>query len=84
MNLLERNNASEDKDWRDDLRDRSEEELEQDIIDLEQDDDKEEPGKTEKCGSVNGGVSFLQKPYMTAVLLGIIVVLLICIIVLLD
>ena len=83
MNLLERNNASEDKDWRDDLRDRSEEELEQDIIDLEQDADKEEPGKKEKGGSVNGGVSFLQKSYMTAVLLGIIVVLLICIIVLL-
>ena len=40
-------------------------------------------GKKEKGGSVNGGVSFLQKSYMTAVLLGIIVVLLICIIVLL-
>ena len=75
MNLLERNNASEDKDWRDDLRDRCEEDPEQDIIDLEQDADKEESGKTEKGGSVNGGVSFLQKPYMTVVLLGIIVVL---------
>lgn len=83
MNLLERNNASEDKDWRDDLRDRCEEDPEQDIIDLEQDADKEESGKTEKGGGVNGAASFLQKPYMTAVLLGIIVVLLICIIVLL-
>lgn len=82
MNLMERNGHSKEKDWRDDIRDEKQEETDQDIIDLEADDTEiteEENGK-EEPGGIAG---LLQKPYMTAVLMGIIVVLLACIIVLL-
>lgn len=82
MNLMERNGHSKEKDWRDDIRDKKQEETDQDIIDLEEDETditEEENGKDEP-----GGIAgLLQKPYMTAVLMSVIVVLLICIIVLL-
>lgn len=82
MNLLERNGHSEDKDWRDDIRDEKRKEPEDDIIDLGQEPD-EDMEEDETAGKMNGVASLLQKPYMTAVLLGIIVVLLVCIIVML-
>lgn len=83
MNLMERDKHSEEKDWRDDLRDHGREEMNPDIMDLEQEPDDEDLQEEEKDGKVNDVANFLQKPYMTAVLLGIIVILLICIIVLL-
>lgn len=83
MNLLERNGYSEDKDWRNDIRDQKGEEPDDDIIDLEQE-PEEEDTEAEEPDAKTGGISaVLQKPYMTAVLLGVIVVLLACIIVLL-
>lgn len=83
MNLLERNGHSEDKDWRNDIRDQKSEEPDDDIIDLEQE-PEEEDTEAEEPDAKTGGISaVLQKPYMTAVLLGVIVVLLACIIVLL-
>lgn len=83
MNLMERDKHSEEKDWRDDLRDYGREEMDPDIMDLEQEPDDEDLQEEENDGKVNDVANFLQKPYMTAVLLGIIVILLICIIVLL-
>lgn len=83
MNLLERNEHSEDMDWRDDIRDEKRKEPEDDIIDLGQEPDEEDMEEDETAGKLNGVASLLQKPYMTAVLLGIIVVLLVCIIVML-
>lgn len=62
MNLMERDEHSEEKERREKLRDHDRE---------------------EKDGKVNDAANFLKKPYMTAVLLGIIVILLVCIIVLL-
>lgn len=83
MNLLERNGQSEDKDWRDDIRDEKRKEPDDDIIDLGQEPDEEDMEEDETAGKMNSIASLLQKPYMTAVLLGIIVVLLVCIIVML-
>lgn len=80
MNLMEKNNCSKKQDWRDDIRGgRMEEHREDDLSveDLDIDDgDESDEGKTEERG-------FLQRPYMTTVLLGVIVLLLVCIIVLL-
>ena len=84
MNLMERNHHTKENSWREDLRaDLNEEQIkhkeqeEEDSfpiedLDQETDDDGEE-----------GIQGFLHKPYMTSVLLGIILVLLVCIIVLL-
>ena len=86
MNLLERNENSQENDWRKDIRDRSKERTEDDIIDLEQEaeeDNAEDTDEPETDGRRGGIASLMQKPYMTAVLMGVIVVLLICIIVLL-
>lgn len=83
MNLLERNGHSEEKDWRDDIRDEKREESDDDIIDLEQESDEDDTEEKETDHKLNGVSILLQKPYMTAVLLGIIVVLLVCIIVML-
>ncbi len=77
MNLMERNNRSKEQDWRDDIRDgRMEKQREDDLAveDLDTDDGS---------GADAGTQGFLQRPYMTTVLLGVIVLLLICIIVLL-
>ncbi len=79
MNLLERNKQQEEKDWRDDIRDEDTKETEQeDLIDLDNADEE-----TEEEDGTRGISDLLQKPFMTAVLLGVIVILLICIIVLL-
>lgn len=87
MNLMERNNRSEeqDHDWREDIRsDRrsKEEEYSEDddllVEDLDNEDDVE--GRDEYGSGLH---ALLQKPYMTSVLLGVIALLLICIIVLL-
>lgn len=81
MNLLERNTHTEKKEWREDIKkgvereDLEDGDLEELDIDAEPEDDLEK----ENCDST----SFLQKPYMTVVLLGIIAVLLIAIICLL-
>lgn len=83
MNLLERNGHSEEKDWRDDIRGEIGEESDDDIIDLGQEPDEENPEEIEKDSKTNSVSTILQKPYMTAILLGVIVVLLVCIIVLL-
>lgn len=83
MNLLERNGHSEEKDWRDDIRGEIGEEPDDDIIDLGQEPDEENPEEIEKDSKTNSVSTILQKPYMTAILLGVIVVLLVCIIVLL-
>lgn len=80
MNLMERNNNKKNdrkndrKNRQEDIRSRTEEDFE--VTDLNEDEDTEE----EEAGS---GQGFLQKPYMTTVLMGIIVVLLLCIVVLL-
>lgn len=84
MNLMEGNRHTKENDWREDLRSdlnaeqaeyaESEEEDDFPIEDL----DKEGDNAGEE--SIQG---FLHKPYMTTVLLGVILVLLICIIVLL-
>lgn len=68
MNLMERNNKNE-KDHP------SKEEDGLEVVDLNEPEDE-----TEEAGGLH---DFLQKPYMTTVLMGIIVVLLICILVLL-
>lgn len=83
MNLLERNGHSEEKDWRDDIRGEIGEEPDDDIIDLGHEPDEENPEEIEKDNKTNSVSTILQKPYMTAILLGVIVVLLVCIIVLL-
>lgn len=83
MNLLERNGHSEEKDWRDDIRGEIGEEPDDDIIDLGQEPDEENPEEIEKDSKTNSVSTILQKPYMTAILLGVIVILLVCIIVLL-
>lgn len=73
MNLMERKN-NKDKDQLEDLQSQQEDDLE--MMDLNESDEEEEEER--------GGLQdFLQKPYMTTVLMGIIVVLLICIFVLL-
>lgn len=76
MNLMERNNnrKKDRKNRQEDIRSKTEEDFA--VTDLNEDEDTEE----EETGS---GQGFLQKPYMTTVLMGIIVVLLICIVVLL-
>lgn len=82
MNLMERKNHSKEQDWREDLRsDRMEEDEDREddlmVEDLDAEDDPEEEARER---SLHG---LLQKPYMTSVLLGVIVLLLVCIIVLL-
>lgn len=73
MNLMERKN-NKDKDQLEDLQSQQEDDLE--MMDLNESEEEEEEER--------GGLQdFLQKPYMTTVLMGIIVVLLICIFVLL-
>lgn len=88
MNLMERNNRTEEENWRADLKsafkkDRGEEqdmELEDDGLQVE-DLDADRDGRAQETeGGLQG---FLHKPYATSVLLGIIVILLVCIIVLL-
>lgn len=82
MNLMEGNHRKDEKNRREDLRsERKAKQSERDILPLE-DLDIETDGKfkDEERGGLQG---LLQKPYMTLVLLGIIVVLLICIIILL-
>lgn len=87
MNLMERNSRSEEKDqdWRDDIRSdrqtRKEEYGEDDGLQVEDFDIEEDTEETDEYESGLHGL--LQKPYMTSVLLGVIVLLLICIIVLL-
>ncbi len=83
MNLLERNGHSEEKDWRNDIRSQKGEKPDDDIIDLEQEPEEEDTEAKETDAKAGGISEVLQKPYMTAVLLGVIVVLLACIIVLL-
>ncbi|MDE6847346.1 MAG: hypothetical protein K2J99_16490 [Lachnospiraceae bacterium] len=83
MNLMERNHHTKENDWREDLKSdlgieqTKYEELEEEdgfpIEDLDQEKEEDEE-------SVQG---FLHKPYMTTVLLGVILALLICIIILL-
>lgn len=73
MNLMERKNKKE-KEQLEDVHSQQEDDLE--MMDLNEPEEKEE----EERGSLQ---DFLQKPYMTTVLMGIIVVLLICIFVLL-
>lgn len=86
MNLMERNNHTEEENWRDDVRSafregKKEEQEEKNGLQLE-DLDEDEDGEAEETNK--GGLQgLLQKPYMTSLLLGIIVVLLFCIIVLL-
>ncbi|MCD7725002.1 MAG: hypothetical protein LUI12_05535 [Clostridiales bacterium] len=90
MNLLERNSGLEEQDWRDDIRD-GQEELESDTSSEQglgeeygsADSGQEEEPEQETDGREHGVSALLQKPYMTAVLLGVIVLLLFCIIVML-
>lgn len=85
MNLMERNSRSEEKDqdWREDIRSdrqtRKEEYSEDDDLQVEDFDIEDDTEEMNESG-LHG---LLQKPYMTSVLLGVIVLLLICIIVLL-
>ncbi len=90
MNLLERNSGLEEQDWRDDIRD-GQEELESDTSSEQglgeeygsADSGQEEEPEQETDGREHSVSALLQKPYMTAVLLGVIVLLLFCIIVML-
>ena len=81
MNLMERkNDHSKGQDWREDIRSDKMQELQEDDLlmeDLDIDDNEE----TEETAV--GLQGLLQRPYMTTVLLGVIVALLICIIMLL-
>lgn len=81
MNLMENNHHTDKNDWREDLKSEwNKERDKQDdlpLLDLDQTVDGENDMKD------RGGLNeLLQKPYMTTVLLGVIIVLLICIIVL--
>lgn len=81
MNLMENNHHTDKDDWREDLK--SEWKKEQDKQDDLQLEDLDKTVDGENDIKSRGGLDeLLQKPYMTTVLLGIIVVLLICIIVL--
>lgn len=82
MNLMEGNHRKDEKNRREDLRsERKAKQNERDILPLEDlDNETDSRYKNEKRDGLQG---LLQKPYMTLVLLGIIVVLLICIIVML-
>lgn len=80
MNLMERNNRSKEQDWRDDIRDGRREEQREDGLTVE---DLDADDRREADGTDAGIQGFLQRPYMTTVLLGVIVLLLVCIIVLL-
>lgn len=83
MNLMERGSHSDENDWREDIK--SELHAQQDeqagllVEDLDQVQEDEDTAQD----SHDGLQGILQQPFMTPVLLGIIVVLLICIIVLL-
>lgn len=84
MNLMERNKHSEEQGWREDIRsDRTggyDEEIDdEDALQVE-DLDAEDMEEGEEEPGLHG---LLQRPYMTSVLLGVIVLLLVCIIVLL-
>ncbi len=76
MNLMEKKNSkdSDRRDNREDIHSQKEDDLEMMDLNEPEEDVEEERGSLQ---------DFLQKPYMTAVLMGIIVVLLICIFVLL-
>ncbi len=84
MNMMERNDHSKEMQWRDDIRGgkQKEHEVETGKDDLLIEDldvvEREEAG--EDAAGLHG---LLQRPYMTTVLLGVIVLLLLCIIVLL-
>ena len=82
MNLMERNHREEEPDWREDIRSERMEEGEEQEDDLlvEDLDTEDTPDEEMEEGGLHG---LLQKPYMTSVLLGVIVLLLVCIIVLL-
>lgn len=82
MNLMERNHREEEPDWREDIRSERMEEGEEQEDDLRVEDLDAEDAPDEEMAE--GGLhGLLQKPYMTSVLLGVIVLLLVCIIVLL-
>lgn len=82
MNLMERDHHTDDNDWREDIKsDLRKKQKEEDGIpigDMDQDRSSEE--QDEEPDDIRG---LLHNPYMTPILLGIVVILLICIIVLL-
>ena len=80
MNLMERNDRSKERDWRDDIREGRTEDRNENDLSVEDLDAYERSEPDEEDAEARG---FLQRPYMTTVLLGVIILLLICIIVLL-
>lgn len=88
MNLMERNNHTQEEDWREDLRsglknDTKGTDETDDLIDLPVEDLDQAGEDDEMQESAHGLQGLLQRPYMTSILLGVIVLLLVCIIVLL-
>ena len=85
MNMMERNEHSKEKQWRDDIRGGKQKEYEaregkdDDLLVEDLDENLQDEADDESAG-LQG---LLQRPYMTTVLLGVIVLLLLCIIVLL-
>ena len=83
MNLLERNTKTTDEpeqSWREDMRDAKQD---SDAEKRREDERKSEPEINKRERKEGRLVELAGKPYVTAVLLGVIVVLLLCIVVLL-